>query len=402
MIIIAENKEQYYLIESFLKRIKETCLAESKEEKHANIHRAFDPNSIFKNKKIKPNSKVSVKVLEKASIEKPKMKNLVKLAVAGITISMLAASSYFASDMKNDEVAKIISDSNSNISVEQVSKEISSQATVDTFSNFDDNFKDNKLKLTANESSLNFSRKNREYDGKNITMSTHPNSLYNFEGFESEPYLDSGGISIGHGTQLFKNAKKRGGKTWQQVFFNEKLNLNLSLAKLSKIKRITAKQAKNAADRDIQKRIDMMQEIYSWSIYLPGDTQLTLLDMTYNMGMWFNMSGFKGNLEKAAKCINSGDFKMAIRYLETSKQELKYHTTPEAIKYEDTDEKLKYSAYALQGKESKPVEGNKIHRRPQWALDNIDRGISILNKHIHSEGTNESRSLKSVYTHLFS
>lgn len=96
---------------------------------------------------------------------------------------------------------------------------------------------------------------------------------------------------------------------------------------------------------------------------------------------------------------------MAINYISTAKQELKYFTTPEQISYEDSAEELKYSGYALQSDKAMPAEGSEIHRRALNSLDRLDDGIDVLKKHIESNNkkhANESYSIKNTYSHLFS
>ena len=94
---------------------------------------------------------------------------------------------------------------------------------------------------------------------------------------------------------------------------------------------------------------------------------------------------------------------MAIEYLKTAKQELKYFVTPEVNSYEDSKEEIKYSGYALQGDKALPIKGEDIHRRASNSLERIDNGILVLQKHINKMNkVNESYSIRNIYSHLFS
>ena len=434
MIIITENKTQHYLIKNFLNDIGYYNVNESLGQHQAGEHTALDINALdmdnndtivdtprheIENKEIF-NSKqnIGLNALKKAAIKKPKMNKLLRLFRNGYNIALMSAILFFNSGSQQQDfnaLEQIAQDNRQEV-----------QAVIDEKPNINndqfnventESFEEEKLSLSNDEKDINKARIEREYDGKEITRRTHHSSVYNFEGFKSKPYPDAGGISIGYGIQLFSDANNKGGKTWQEVFYGEKLGLKIEgkgrnkyinkngkKIRLIDIKNITESEGKLATDRDIPERIKLMYKVYPWSKDLPRDIQLALLDMTYNMGMWFGMSGFKGNLKASSECIVNGDFEMAIRYLNTSKQELKYHTTPEQISYEDSNETLKYSGYALQGDKALPAKGRSLHRRAINSLNRIDNGIEILNRHISNSNIekNESYSIKNAYLHLFS
>jgi GH24 family phage-related lysozyme (muramidase) len=299
-----------------------------------------------------------------------------------------------------------------NIEVQKVIKSANEEA-VDNKISANDDFNDNKLKLTVNEKSLKSSRIAREYDGEGIDYNTHPNSIYNFEGFRGIPYKDAGGMSIGYGTQLFTRYNDSKKTNWQKVFFEKKLgnrklkNKNIvirngSAVRINTISSITREEARIAADIDLEERQLDMFRIYPWLEHLPGDAQLGFLDMTYNMGIHFSMSGFKNNMHEAAKQVSEGNFEIAIEYILTAKEELKYFKTPGQISYENTGEKLKYSGYAVQGEKSVPVSKGQIHRRPQNTLQRLDDAIHVLQKHMDKSSIKENYSVKSIYSYLYS
>ena len=341
-----------------------------------------------------------LKTLEKAAIKKPKMKKLLRLFKNGYKIALMSAILFFNSGSQQQDLialSQIAQDNN-----KEVHAVVKEKPNVDLRQNIvkvdlekEEPFEENKLSLSKDEKDINKARIEREYDGDSITKKSHHNSVYNFEGFRSKPYPDAGGISIGYGIQLFRDSSARGGKSWQEVFYGDKLGLDVKgkgrnkyivrngvKTKLKSITSITEPEGKLATDRDIPERIELMYKVYPWLKELPRDIQLAFLDMTYNMGMWFNMSGFKDNLKVAAECIRLGDFNTAISYIETSKQELKYYTTPEQISYEGSKQELKYSGYALQSDSAMPAKGRELHRRPSNSLSRLDNGIDILKKHI--------------------
>ena len=419
MIIITENKKQHYLIKNFLKEIDYFVISESLRSDQGGEHTALNIKSFDLDKEIiTQDTPVDIQTLQKAAIKKPKMRKLINLVKKGVIVTFLAASTYFGMQGGDSHIAHQVADSNQ-ISYEQVLKDMNPKLdTTDTTMTNDKDFEDfdKKLSLSIGEKDINKARVEREYDGEGITSSTHHNSVYNFEGFRDKSYPDAGGLSIGYGIQLFKDSSNKKGKTWQEVFFGEKLGLEIKgkgknkfiirnsiRTKLNKIKSITEAEGKIATDKDIPERINLMYSVYPWAKELPRDVQLAFLDMTYNMGMWFKMTGFKGNLKTASSCIANSNFKMAIEYLKTAKQELKYFVTPEVISYEDSKEEIKYSGYALQGDKALPVKGENIHRRANNSLERIDNGILVLQKHINKTNkTNESYSIRSIYSHLFS
>ena len=429
MIIIAENKKNHYLLKNFFKEISKVRINESLRQDQAGEHTALDIEKLDLNDTVVDQSPINTKIvtdgketnldedeLKRAAYIKPKMNKLLNLFKKGLKISAIAAAMFFSSDNDNEKIQALskIADDN-NVEIEKVIEYPENKQVTDSSISLEDNFNDTKLELTDNEKSLEAARIEREYDGEGIDYNTHPNSIYNFEGFRSKPYEDAGGMSIGYGTQIFTRYSDSRKTKWQKVFFEEKLgsrklkNKNLVIrngrkVKASTISSITREEARKAADIDIKERVAKMLRIYPWLSQLPRDAQLGFLDMTYNMGLYFNMSGFKANMKAAAHQVSIGDFDMAIRYLETAKEELKYFKTPGQISYENSGEELKYSGYAVQGEKSVPASQAEIHRRPQNTLNRIDNAISVLQSHIdkRTEKIKENFSVKNVYKHLYS
>ena len=127
MIIIAENKKHHYIVKNFLTAIAKVKLNESYQEDDRH-HVGFYPIvkkdediDVTDTEVITQYKPVTIKQLQKASKIKPKMINLAKLVKSGIFVSILAASSYFYSDLNNSKVTQDIAKDN-NISVEEVTK----------------------------------------------------------------------------------------------------------------------------------------------------------------------------------------------------------------------------------------------------------------------------------------
>lgn len=417
MIIVTENKKQHYIIKNFLAEISTVRLNENESYEDDDIDNerhyvGFYPIinkdedlDVTDKEVITQDQPITMQQLQKAAKVKPKMINLAKLVKSGIAVSILAAASYFASDLNNNKVVKDIAKNNNIPAVKVIEK---SPNIIDDFSDFNSK----GPTLTSDETNINLARNERQYDGEGITQSSHPNSLYNFEGFRSTPYEDAGGESIGFGTQLFRNINKKGQKTWQEVFFLEKLgkdvistsqgqksiSRNGQTVALNSIQSITRAEAREAADTHIPASIEKMHTKYSWSRHLPRDAQLALLDMIYNMGPAFNMRGVRKNMEAASKSIQSGNFKMAIKYLETAKKEIIYKKPKDQMEYDGENPKnARLSAYAVQQTKSVPEKGNEVHRRPLNTLQRIDDAINVLESKIQ----NESFSIRSVYQELF-
>lgn len=429
MIIVAENKTNHYLLKNFYKEISKVNLNESLSQRQGGEHTALDINALdFKDTVVdqdpvdleivtdKPESVVDDVVLKKTAVIKPKMRKLLSILKKGLKISAISAAMFFYADsdlQEHEALVKIANDNNVQVQqIENITAQVT-QSQEDASSNSEEDFSDKVLSLTEDEKSLTSARKKRQYDGEGIDYNTHPNSIYNFEGFRSQPYKDAGGMSIGYGTQLFTRYSEAQSTPWQKVFFEEKLKNRVSknkkvvyrnntLTRIQNITSITRDEARKAADIDIVERIDDMFRIYPWLKELPGDAQLGFLDMTYNMGLYFNMSGFKKNMKEAAEQAKKGNFEMAIEYLKTAKDELTYFKTPDQIEYEGTGEEIKYSGYAVQGEKSKPAAESEIHRRPRNTLQRIDDAIETLQRHIDKSTIQENYSVKNIYKHLYS
>lgn len=429
MIIVAENKTNHYLLKNFFKEISKVSLNESLKQNQAGEHTALDLSPVDLQDTVvdleipnhlkldvvtdQPETLVSRGHLKRASKIKPKMNKLVSILDKGLKISAIAAAMYFsANSFKSEKAALDNIAQDNNTSVEKVIEKTKETQASDSFE-INDDFTDSKLSLTDSEKSLNNARKTRQYDGEGIDYNTHPNSVYNFEGFRNKPYEDAGGMSIGYGTQLFTRYSDSQKTPWQKVFFEDKLKgkkskskkvvfRNNTLKKVRDITSITRDEARKAADHDIKERISDMFRIYPWLQDLPGDAQLAFLDMTYNMGLYFNMSGFKSNMQAASEQVKKGDFELAIEYLKTAKDELTYFKTPGQIEYEGSSEELKYSGYAVQGEKSVPVAGSEVHRRPRNSLQRLDDAIQTLQTHIDKMSIKENYSVKNIYKHLYS
>lgn len=410
MIIVAENKNEHYIMKNFLSEVYNASLNESDDDdinfKHAGEWPVLNQDDIESREIYTKDRPVSLDQLNKSAKSKPKMRNLANLVKKGLTVSLLAASTYFAYDMYDNKVVKDIARDNG-IPTEKVI-----EISPDIVDDFDD-FYDPGPTLTDDETNIDLARQEREYDGEGITQATHPNSVYNFEGFRSEPYPDAGGESIGFGIQLFSDINNKGGRTWQEVFFGDKLGRDIQLndrgqqviqrngqtVKLNSIQSITREEAREATSLHMPHAISRMHTKYAWSRYLPRDAQLALLDMIYNMGPSFKMKGVRKNMKAASDAIRQGNFEFAIKYLETAKKEVVYQKTKEQMDYEGENPKnARLSAYAVQGEKSVPETGNNIHRRPINTLKRIDNAIEILKSKIQTE----SYSIKSIYNKLFS
>jgi len=454
MIIIAESKHEHYLIKKFLKE-------SSREDQYVGVYDVVSPLSDpnletdveipqFKDTEVHTSNRPAKKEeISKLVAAEPKYASFIKnLAAKGMTFTLLAASFLWAASQMNKEKdnnnlqksnkpvvsATINADREANRLERQAVEQIASDNKVEEEEKPDIY---DILKFSKDDLNIKKAAKNRRYAGKGINRSDI-NSLYNFESSTwnkkvSKPYQDRGGLSIGFGTQLFMNSADANTTPWQKVFFEDKLGNKPTgnpktvmrdgvIVNISKIKKITEDEARKAADKDLEERTELVKKTYPWLESLPKDAQLGYVDMTYNMGVYFKMSGFKKNMKKAADSLQKvqnmkkdDDFyrnvdketannklTQSINYLKTAKQELKYYKTPEQIDYEDSSEELKYSAYYTMSPKAKSVVDAEGHRRALNTLQRIDDAIEFIQNMINR--LNESKktnTLKLVYENLF-
>jgi hypothetical protein len=454
MIIIAESKHEHYLIKKFLKE-------SSREDQYVGVYDAISPLSDpnletavdtpqFKDTEIhtasRPAKKEEIKKLISAE---PKYGSFIKnLASKGMTLTLLAASFLWAaSQMNKEKDNNVLQNTNkpavsATVNVDREVNRLERQAVEQIAS--DNNVEEEEkpdiydiLKFSKDDLDIKKASKNRRYAGKGIDRSDI-NSLYNFESSTwnekvSKPYQDRGGLSIGFGTQLFMDSSDANTTPWQKVFFEDKLGNKPTgnpktvmrdgiIVNISDIENITENEARKAADKDLEERTELVKKTYPWLENLPRDAQLGYVDMTYNMGVYFKMTGFKKNMKKAADFLQKvqnmkkdDDFykdvdkedannylAQSINYLESAKKELKYYKTPEQIDYEDSGEELKYSAYYTMSSKAKSIVNAEGHRRALNTLRRIDDAIEFIQNMINR--LNESRktnTLKLVYENLF-
>lgn len=454
MIIIAESKHEHYLIKKFLKE-------SSREDQYVGVYDAISPLSDpnletdvdtpqFEDTEIhaanRPAKKEEIKKLISAE---PKYDSFIKnLASKGMTLTLLAASFLWAAAQMNKEKDNNILQNPSKPAVSaavNADREVNrlERQAVEQIAN-DNNVEEEEkpdiydiLKFSKDDLDIKKAAKNRRYAGKGIGRSDI-NSLYNFESSTwnekvSKPYQDRGGLSIGFGTQLFMDSSDANTTPWQKVFFEDKLGNKPTgnpktvmrdgiIVNISDIKAITEKEARKAADKDLEERVELVKQTYPWIKNLPKDAQLGYVDMTYNMGVYFKMTGFKKNMKKSALFLKKvqnmkkdNDFyrdidkktannylAQSINYLKTAKQELKYYKTPEQIDYEDNDEELKYSAYYTMSPKAKSVIDAEGHRRSLNTLQRIDDAIEFIQNMINKlNESKKSNRLKLVYENLY-
>lgn len=421
MIILCENKKNVKLIKDFL--LEATSDEDKMFNASVNIPAFRDEMDTvvdleaFQDEEdaVTEMTPVTVKQIEKVSKSKPKLAKLKNLLAVGITVPVIAASLMFSGKSDKEAIEKIAQVNN--IPAQKVVQQLKKPTVKKLSSKI--SFKDKKISLKPSETSLSAAIKKYEYAGKGVT-DKHVNSLYNFEGFRAKPYNDEKGLSVGYGIQLFKNRNNRGGKTWQEVFFIDKLGetskdgktivRNGKKTKLKSIKTITKNEARKASKIDLAKRISKINNRYKWLEKLPGEIQLAFLDLTYNMGINFNMKAVKANLKAAAEVIEEGDassFKMATGYIQNAIKNLMYHTPKDELEYKnpekskkEIEDSLYFTAYSMGKKEKTAYSSSKnIHRRAQRAVNLMNSGIAVINKKISLK---ENNSLISVYSHLYS
>jgi len=231
MIIITENKKQHYIIKNFLAEISIIRLNENEsyedddidnERHHVGFYPIININKANKDEDLDVTDKeiitqdqpVTMQQLNKASKIKPKMKNLAKLVASGITVSILAAASYFASDLNNHKVTQEIAKDN-NISVQKViqaSPQIKSdvdiiQSPTQTTDLQKLNEPEINNSIVANLDPAPENIDSPIQNQKSSLIEKSKRRIKTFEGFKPYPYKDKTGVSIGFGTFFINNVK---------------------------------------------------------------------------------------------------------------------------------------------------------------------------------------------------
>lgn len=219
MIIVAENKNNHYLLKNFYKEISKVNLNESLRKDQAGEHTALDISALDFNDTIvdnpiitdQPETVVSTDDLEKATVIKPKMNRLLKGLKKGLKISAIAASIFFGGDNSVEEfkaLQKIANDNNVEVQevIEKTSNEI--MQPLAQYRNPPDIEIDNskdvdatlKTKVKPKEKTVPFSSSN-----KSELLERAKSRIKVFEGFKPYPYKDRTGVSIGYGTFFADN-----------------------------------------------------------------------------------------------------------------------------------------------------------------------------------------------------
>lgn len=204
MIIIAENKNNHYLLKNFYKEISKIDINESLRKDQAGEHTALDISALDFNDTVidspvitdQPETVIDKKDLVKASKIKPKMKNLLSLfnLKQSLKISALSAALFFSGDSPGEELKALTQIANDNdIEVQKVIEFVSKKPKETSFNTVDNLSKKNKIIKTKN-----LSQKSKLLARSKITIKS-------FEGFKPYPYKDRDGVSIGYGTFFINN-----------------------------------------------------------------------------------------------------------------------------------------------------------------------------------------------------
>jgi hypothetical protein len=426
MIIVTENKKNHYMIKNFLIDFKSyQNINESSNDKTHKFHKAFNdmpgqdnPVGFYPKVKDKENEIITDKDITRiatdeeiefvANKNKKYKKFLNKFINTAKVLPFMAAvllyNSTHIGSPQHYKAVELINDANENV-----------QEEVD--------FNEKKLSLTKNEKDIFIAIKNNQYAFDGVTQQNET-SLYNFEGFASEPYKDAGGMSIGYGTQLFSKWKNPNNSGWQKVFFenilgNQKTNNPKTVirndieTKLSDITSITKNEARKAINKILKNRIKSLD---SYILELPGTVQLAYLDMTINMGENFNMPKFKSQLKYTSDLIKEGEFEVAIQALSASMNQAEFKVDPNYLSIMHSDDEsydpskeIYRSAWATQSKKAylASSEEGEIHRRPRFLLSLMQEGVDLLRSKLNTKkentkkDVNESYSIKRLYKHLF-
>ena len=419
MIIITENKKQHYIIKNFLDEISNINLSESKLEdeldrkKHyVNLYPILKGDELNK-KVVAQDQPVTMQQLKKASKLKPKMRNLAKLVKSGITVSILAAATYFASDINNKDVAKDIANNN-NISIEKVEKEIkqSPEAIKDKSPDIAQGQLLN-IKKTQSQDNLNSKKELMTIDTDLNIPEYNDSQAFKFmlkkEKFKASPYVDRGNISIGFGSNIDRNGKK--GKSKQYTFKGKKKKSSMLKAtklalksygitrvpKTSTITKAEALKIAKIAWKDHKKSLFLIDP---WVEDLPGPVIHVCVDMGYNVG-----SGVFNDFEELEKHF----FKASTSYTSFLKSKKAEHLLVTIQSLKDAIKELENSkAYRA----TKKARDNYLKKNPNKAswktrfeehIDNIQSVINIMQNAIDNlNQKNENMySLKFAYKMLY-
>ena len=216
------------------------------------------------------------------------------------------------------------------------------------------------------------------------------------EGFKDYPYKDGNGLSVGYGTQFIYNSHKIP-SNWKEILY-KKHNI-----KYTKSDRQNKKISKDVADQcflnGFNSSVENLNKKFKDFDGLPQLWREVLIDLNYNVGDSFD-DKFPKFTEYTQLFIEAKDLKNINdmkKYASLAYEELSESNSPK-YHYQQSggrsgyikDDKGNITYGSPEGK--KPLDG------PHRALKNYNK----MKKMLDNNNLNENKSLKQVYSNLFS
>lgn len=413
MIIIAENKQNHYLIKQFLIETNHHDFIDDLPQTKGGIHGVLKPSDlkisqnqggvhtalntrvVSQDTKIKNDDTLVDELIKK----RPKFKGIRRWKMIPlIVLSLLYANNL---DKAAIEMAK---DQNQSHQAKVQPKTVK------------DIILDDEASAAGNEEE-NVIDYNTFIEKEEVIK-----SIIKHEGFRGLPYPDHAQWSVGHGTKVhsaanigkgkhdelekdYKIAKSKGTRSltkwvegkipgWRKKFFAE---YGVASDNKNKFDEINEEQAGLAAEKRIKQAIEAMQKIKYFD-NLPSNVKRAFFDMAYNMGSGFinEFTKFDEAIRYSAIALNNSpidtkEIEVANELFSIAADEILYNYIPSD---KEGDLMLK-----IRGK-TKYHKDLKKSGRPQKNAELVRQGISIEDlDYIPQNFQNES--LKRVYSNLF-
>jgi len=217
-----------------------------------------------------------------------------------------------------------------------------------------------------------------------------------FEGFKDYPYEDGNGLSVGYGTQFIYNSHKIP-SNWKEILY-KKHNIRYTKSDRQD-KKISKEVANQCFLNGFKSSIENLNKKFKNFDGLPQLWREVLIDLNYNVGDSFDekfpkFTKYTRLFIEAKDLKNVNDMK---KYASLAHEELsevnspKYHYQQSGGRSGHIVDKEGNITYGSpEGK--KPLDG------PHRALNNYNK----LEKMLNNNNLNENKSLKQVYSNLFS
>lgn len=235
-----------------------------------------------------------------------------------------------------------------------------------------------------------------EFEYEKLSYDKLKQEIKKSEGFKEYPYEDGNGLSVGYGTQFIYNSHKIP-SNWKEILY-KKHNLNYSKSD-KKNNKISKEIADKCFLNGFNSSVENLNKKFKDFDDLPQLWKEVLIDLNYNVGDSFD-SKFPKFTEYTQLFIEAKDLKNISdmkKYASLAHEELSEVNSPK-YHYQQSGGRSGYIKDDKGNITYGSPEGKKELDGPHRALKNYNK----MKKMLDNNNLNESKSLKLVYSNLFS